>query len=246
MDNSKKFDGRSAVYSVARPHYAEQLFEMLSIEYGFCGKPIADIGSGTGLFTEGLLKYGNTVYAVEPNNEMRLCAEEYLGRHSSFVSVRGDASHTGLKSSSVYAVTAAQAFHWFEPASFREECERIMYGKYIVLSYNSRAEAPIHDAVKAVNRALCPSFKGFQGAITTELLSDFFDGRYELKVFCNDMEMDEDTFVKRNLSSSYAPKVGEQNYERYVSEIKNMFARYSSGGVLKYPQVSKAYIGTIR
>ena len=76
MDNSKKFDGRTAVYSVARPHYAEQLFEMLSTEYGFCGKPIADIGSGTGLFTEGLLKYGNTVYAVELNEIGRASCRE--------------------------------------------------------------------------------------------------------------------------------------------------------------------------
>lgn len=245
-DNTQKFTGKAEVYSAARPSYAAALFDMLASDYGFKGEAIADIGSGTGIFSRGLLVHGNIVYAVEPNAEMRSAAQIELGSNPAFRSVCGSAQNTGLGSHSVYAVTAAQAFHWVDPVSFRAECERIMYGRYIVLAYNSRAEAEIHEAVRAVNKTLCPSFKGFQGGITTERIADFFGGKYEMKVFCNDMEMDEDTFVKRNLSSSYAPKTGERGYENYVSDIKNIFARYANGSFVKYPQVSKAYIGTIR
>ena len=246
MENTEKFSGRSAVYSAARPYYSDELFDMLANDYGFSGREIADIGSGTGIFSEGLLRRGNRVYAVEPNDEMRMHAEKVLGADKNFISVRGDSSCTNLQSSSVYAVTAAQAFHWFDGVAFMKECRRILYGKYIVLAYNMRTDDYLHGAVAEVNRELCPEFKGFQGGITTQKISDFFGGKYETKSFANDLIMDEDTFVKRNLSSSYAPVAGNANYDEYIRRIKDVFKRFSDGGYLKYPLMSVAYIGAIR
>ena len=82
MDNTNKFTGKAQVYSAARLHYAAELFEMLAKEYGFKDVPIADIGSGTGIFAEGLLSHGNTVYGIEPNGGMRSAAEgkTYIGK----------------------------------------------------------------------------------------------------------------------------------------------------------------------
>ena len=71
MDNTQKFTGKAQVYSAARPHYAAALFGMLAKEYGLKDIPVADIGTGTGIFAEGLLPYGNTVYGIEPNDGMR-------------------------------------------------------------------------------------------------------------------------------------------------------------------------------
>lgn len=41
---------------------------------------IADIGSGTGLLSQLYLENGNRVLAVEPNDEMRIFAEESLSK----------------------------------------------------------------------------------------------------------------------------------------------------------------------
>ena len=245
MDNTKKFSGKSSVYSAARPHYAEALFDMLADDFGFKGQPVADIGSGTGIFAEGLLSRGNIVYGVEPNDDMRAAAERSLAAYNNFRSVCGNAENSGLQDRSVYAVTAAQAFHWFDAEKFRAECARIMFGEYVVIAYNSRAEADLHSAVFAVNKKLCPTFKGFEGGITEERISNFFCGKYQRFIFQNDLVMDRDMFIKRCLSSSYAPCERDKNFESYVSSIGDIFDKFSADGRLGYPLISKAYIGKI-
>lgn len=246
MDNTKKFSGKSSVYSAARPHYAEALFDMLAENFGFKDKPVADFGSGTGIFAEGLLSRGNTVYGVEPNDDMRAAAELNLAEYANFHSVCGNAESSGLPEKSVYAVTAAQAFHWFDAEKFRAECNRITSGNYVVIAYNSRAEAALHSTVFDINSKICPTFRGVEGGITEERISEFFGGNYQRFIFKNDMIMDRNTFIKRCLSSSYAPREHDANFESYISAIDDVFNKFSADGKLNYPLVSKAYIGQIR
>lgn len=246
VDNTNKFTGKAQVYSAARPHYAAELFEMLAKEYGFKGVPIADVGSGTGIFADGLLSHGNTVYGIEPNGGMHAAAEGSLSAYQKFISVVGTAEHTSLPQKSVYAVTAAQAFHWFDADKFRAECNRIMYGEYVVIAYNSRTYVALHRAVEEVNRAVCPNFKGFEGGVTEDKISDFFGGSYKKYVFPNNLVMDYKTFIGRCLSSSYAPREGDENYDCYISAMLGVFEKYVRGSRLEFPLESKAYIGKIR
>lgn len=53
MDNTKRFDGKGEIYAKARPKYADALFEHLECAHGIAkGSRCADIGSGTGIFSE--------------------------------------------------------------------------------------------------------------------------------------------------------------------------------------------------
>lgn len=55
MDNTGKFTGKGAVYAAARPHYAEGLLAHLADETGLApGALVADVGPGTGIFSEQL------------------------------------------------------------------------------------------------------------------------------------------------------------------------------------------------
>lgn len=55
MDNTGKFTGKGAVYAAARPRYAEELLTYLADEAGLTpGALVADVGSGTGIFSEQL------------------------------------------------------------------------------------------------------------------------------------------------------------------------------------------------
>lgn len=79
MDNTGKFTGKGAVYAAARPRYAEGLLEYLaSKERLEPGALVADVGSGTGIFSEQLLDAGLRVIGVEPNADMRAQAEHAL------------------------------------------------------------------------------------------------------------------------------------------------------------------------
>ena len=55
MDNTGKFTGKGAVYAAARPHYAEGLLAFVVDGAGLVpGALGADVGSGTGIFSEQL------------------------------------------------------------------------------------------------------------------------------------------------------------------------------------------------
>ncbi len=85
---------------------------------------IADIASGTGIWTRLLLENGNPVFGVEPNAEMRRAAERLLVRFPNFTSVAAAAEAITLPDHSMDFVTAAQAAHWFIASSRgRSSCE---------------------------------------------------------------------------------------------------------------------------
>lgn len=55
MDNTGKLTGKGAVYAAARPRYAEGLLAYLADEAGMAPEAlVADVGSGTGIFSEQL------------------------------------------------------------------------------------------------------------------------------------------------------------------------------------------------
>jgi len=97
MDNTQKFSGKADVYQQARPNYAQALLDFIAQTWGIGeGSLVADVGSGTGIFTRQLLGLGAKVFAVEPNADMRAKAEELLGENPNFVSVVGTAEQTTL------------------------------------------------------------------------------------------------------------------------------------------------------
>jgi SAM-dependent methyltransferase len=129
------FSAKVADYRASRPDYPAALFDALF------GAPsvVADLGSGTGLFTRGLLARGHEVHAVEPSAEMRAAAEGEFARQPRFHGVAGSAEATTLPDGSVDAVAAAQAFHWFDIARARTECLRILRpAGQVVLVWNDR------------------------------------------------------------------------------------------------------------
>ena len=93
IDPTPKFTDRVENYAKFRPNYPKEVLQFLRERIDL--RPdhrIADIGSGTGIFTEHFLQNGNTVYAVEPNDAMRSAAERTLGRYPNFIRVKGAAN----------------------------------------------------------------------------------------------------------------------------------------------------------
>ena len=126
-DAKQRFSSRVADYVRYRPGYPTELIPLLRRECGLLAEHlIADVGSGTGLLTKVFLENGNRVIGVEPNAEMRAAGNEFLAAYEKFLSVAGSSDATTLGDGSVDFVTAAQAFHWFEPEGTRREFVRIL------------------------------------------------------------------------------------------------------------------------
>ena len=122
--NTELFTGKAEHYAKARPGYPVE-----AIEYIKSLVPqnavFADIGAGTGKFTELLAENGYTVFAVEPNADMRKQLMVVLDPYQNANSVDGSAEATMLPDHSVDVITCAQSLHWFDPGAFKAECKRI-------------------------------------------------------------------------------------------------------------------------
>ena len=125
------------VTPVSLLRYLEQ--ELLEQELCFSQTSVvADLGSGTGVLSEVLLKNGNRVFGVEPNEDMRRIAEANLAKYKNFRSISGSAESTTLENGSVDLITAAQSFHWFNQELTRAEFHRILRRGWVVLIWNTR------------------------------------------------------------------------------------------------------------
>ena len=250
MDNTKKFDGYADDYTSGRPDYAKELIDHFYNCYGFDrAAAIADIGSGTGKLSRGLLMRGSRVFCVEPNVDMRRVAEKELSAFEGFRSVAGDAENTTLDDGSVDFVTVAQAFHWFDVESFREECKRILKDNgRVFLIWNVRDMSdPVNRDLQDVYVKYCPDFVGFSGGIEKDdaRIRDFFRGKYEYAEFSNPLVFDRERFIARSLSGSYSIKEGDANFGEYMKAVTDLFDKYVKGGVVTMGNSSVAYIGTV-
>lgn len=245
MNNTDRFTNKGELYAQARPRYAGALFahfkQALHIPVG---SVFADIGAGTGIFSEQLLQNGYRVYAVEPNSDMRKKAEEKLSANKDFFSVNGTDASTTLPAHSVDYVTAAQAFHWFDQAAFKKECARILKpGGRILLVYNSRdLTTECNKALADLCHSYCPTFEGFSKGTGDEACRAFFENRCE--VFCADnyQVYDRTGYTQRILSSSYALREGDVGYSEFLDAIHALFDTYAADGLLTVPMQTVAYI----
>ena len=250
--NENKFNGMGKLYAQYRPSYPKEFLEYLYSDAGASENSIiADIGSGTGILTRQLLEKGCKVYAVEPNADMRAIAETELRAFDRFTSVNGSAEYTSLSDNSIEIITVAQAFHWFDRQRFSVECHRVLVPLgIVVLVWNTRDEkSELVRENDAVIKKYCPDFMGYSGGTrgpeSDDDLNDFFVGNYDIKAFRNDLIFDEQGFIGRNLTGSYAPKEKDRAYPAYIEALKSLFDKYSNDGQIILPNITRSYVGRI-
>ena len=89
---TSRFSDRVENYVLYRPGYPPEVLSTLKAECGLTpSHVVADIASGTGIWTRMLLENGNPVFGVEPNAEMREAGERLLAEFPKFVSISGTA-----------------------------------------------------------------------------------------------------------------------------------------------------------
>src|SRR5271167_3732923 len=97
QDATARFSSRVEKYVRYRPSYPKEILDLLRKQCGLTSESvIADVASGTGIFTRLLLENGSRVFGVEPNADMRRAGEEYLASYPRFTNVDGTAEATTL------------------------------------------------------------------------------------------------------------------------------------------------------
>lgn len=249
-DPRMRFTDRVADYVRHRPDYPVEVLGALQALGLGPQSAVADIGSGTGIFSTLLLRSGAEVYGVEPNEAMRDAAEAYLKDERRFQSVGGSAEGTGLGDASVDLVTAAQAFHWFDAGRSRAEFQRILRpGGMVALVWNHRRERST--AFLAEYEALLQRHGTDYAAVNHRQvdlgrLCLFFGGDVELRTFPHAQQLDRDGLRGRLLSSSYTPRAGDPAREPMLRELEEIFGRHETGGRVTIEYDTELYVGRLR
>ncbi len=245
LDPTQRFSSRVDDYTRFRPTYPTSLVELLVRECGLqANSRIADVGSGTGLLAKLFLDFGCEVAGVEPNSNMRSAGDRLLAGWPRFHSVNGRAEATTLPDRSVELVTAAQAFHWFEPEPARAEFQRILTpGGWVVLVWNERLRASAFmDGYEAIVARYGPE----RPHVETRELDRFFGGSaWRLEKLPNQQQLDLDGLRGRFTSSSYAPLPTAPGYQELMAELASLYAEYQVDGRVTLLYETEVYFGRL-
>lgn len=247
---TERFSSRVETYAKYRPGYPAEVIELLRSECGLTPVSIvADVGSGTGIFSKLLLKNGNTVIGVEPNEAMRGAAENILRGYSKFQSVNGSAEATTLPNGSVDLITAGQAFHWFNAIAARDEFGRILRpGGFVALIWNDRrldSTAFLRD-YEILLREYGTDYAKVQEFDPRDQISKFFAPRsFKYREFPNRQEFDFEGFKGRVLSASYTPEPGDTKFEPMIKALQVLFDSREENGSVAFEYDTRVFYGQL-
>jgi SAM-dependent methyltransferase len=249
-DATQRFSSRVENYVRYRPGYPPELLELLKNECDLMPDSlVADIASGTGIFTRMLAKNGNRVFGVEPNDEMRRAGERLLESYSGFKSIAGTAEATTLPDHSVDIVTAAQAAHWFDREKARGEFIRILKpGGWLVLLWNERRtdSTPFLREYEHLLLAYGTDYREVRHERTTAEIADFFSpSPFRSSTLEMRQEVDYAGLEGRLLSSSYTPMPDHKNYEPMLRELRRIFDAHQDNGSVSLDYNTLVYYGRL-
>ena len=224
--NTEIFTGKAEAYAKARPGYPDMAIDYIR---GLVsqGAVFADIGAGTGKFTELLARHGYTLFAVEPNRDMQEQLTVTLAPYQNAKIVVGSAEFTTLPDHSVDVITCAQALGWFDLNAFRIECRRIGKSGVIVVSiYN---EVPGDNSIPSNNR------------LTSKRATDMFFKNPVVREFPNPILYTQERWLQYNASISDNPQPSDAGYDAHIAEMNTIFDRENVDGLIRRDLVTKVY-----
>jgi SAM-dependent methyltransferase len=237
-DPTERFTGRADHYARHRPRYPAALLEVLAAEAVLAPLDVvADVGAGTGILAELLLRHGNAVVAVEPNASMRAGLVPLQRAWPSLRVTGGSAEATQLPDACVDVVMAGQAFHWFDPVRSKREFARILRpGGRIALVWNvrDRTSTPFLRGYESMlDRHAAEYARLKPGPINLPALQEFFaPGGFEARSLPHHTSYDLPGLQGLLRSTSYAPQPGEPAHDAMLVELGRLFAANANDGTV--------------
>jgi SAM-dependent methyltransferase len=251
MDSTQRFSDRVDDYVRYRPSYPADVLRVLRQEAGLTpGAIVADIGSGTGISSQLFLDHGNTVFALEPNREMRLAAERQLSSNPRFHSVDGTAEDTTLADHAVDLIVAGQSFHWFNRRQARREFARILRARgFVVLMWNDRRidSTPFCRDYEALLSEFGIDYQQVNHKNVDErAIGDFYaPAIFQIRKLENNQRLDLPGLTGRITSSSYMPGIDHPRYRPMLATIERLFEQRQHDGRVTIEYDTVLYFGQL-
>jgi len=219
--NTDNFTGKAEAYAKGRPGYPKAAIEAI-VGLAPLGAVFADIGAGTGKFTVKLAERGYSVFAVEPNADMRGQLAITLAPFANAKIIDGTAEATTLPNHSIDILTIAHALHWFNLDTFRAECRRVVRpGGLVIAIYN------LHPRGEMIN-------------ISKQVVDSFFTKPTTWE-FPNPMDYTRDNWLAYIASQDDNPLPTDPGYDEHIAAINAAFDCDSADGLLHFDRVTKVY-----
>jgi SAM-dependent methyltransferase len=245
-DPTGRFTGLADRYACSRPDYPPEALDLIVARGALNDTTLlVDVGCGTGISSRLVAARGIPVVGVEPNDDMRARAEAAGGAGSVHYQ-KGTAEATGLPDAVAVCVLSAQAFHWFDAPRALAEFRRILRpGGWVALIWNERDEADLFTAAYGAVIRTAPDAARLEGArmrAGQALLDSALFEAGEKVVFGHAQVVDEEGLVGRALSASYAPREPAEAAARFQRGIRDVFARFESGGRVSLRYQTTVYL----
>ncbi len=251
-DFTERFTGRVDAYRRFRPRYPRELVTTLQDRCGLTpSSVIADVGAGTGMLAEVLLQIGNSVFAVEPNLEMRTACAELIESYPRLTCVDATAEATGLAANSMDFVTVGRAFHWFDQEKAVEEFRRILRpAGWLVLVGLGRIKSGGGPMSRESDQLLRRHGKDYAvlrdrydiAGAARRVLAD--GGMHES--FHQIMPLTWEECLGNALSLSITPRPEDPGFAAFEKDLRAFFEAHKSGDKIHLPIVCEMYFGHLR
>lgn len=222
------FERGAADYEKARPSYPDAVLDALP-----SSGTIVDLAAGTGKLTR-LLR--GDVIAIEPVAAMRAVASQFAP------TVAGTAELIPLRSSSVDAVTVAQAFHWFDAPRALEEIARVLRpGGTLLMVWNERDVrvpwvAEMSDVIHAHDPGAYERDQDWHAIIGA---TGLYGPLSVVEVDNPQRGVDVETVVARATSTSYVSAAGPAVVEQVARDVRAIVAGFEEP--FDYPYVTQIF-----
>jgi SAM-dependent methyltransferase len=252
VNHTERFTGRVEAYRRFRSRFPREIIALLNDHCELMPAcVIADLGAGTGMFSELFLENGNSVFAVEPNAEMRAACNELRSSYPRLTCVDATAEATGLPDRSVDFVTAARAFHWFDQGKCHPELLRILRpnGWVVIASLGPRhGPEPVTREYEALLREYGLDFDGrYSWCHIEDSARRFLSGCDMHKAqFVGVDNLDFEGVLGHSLSISVTPQRGDPRFSTFQQAIRDYFERHQFQGTLALPTNCELYFGQLR
>jgi len=160
------------------------------------------------------------------------------------------AEATTLADKSVDAITAGQAFHWFDREKARAEFARILRpGGWVALVWNERRvdSTPFLAAYEQLLRTYSREYETLNHRqVDQQMIAAFFKaGTFSSQTFENRQIFDFEGVTGRLLSSSYTPEPGQSTYQPMLDDLAAIVRTHQVDGSVSFEYDTNVYYGQL-